>query len=96
MKMLMVICPENRQGEIRTLIAKHDVHAYSEVRDIIGAGATGPHLDNRTWPGKSVLVFSVIPDEKKAELLAAIRDCAKTLFPSEGLRAFVLPVEEMV
>ena len=31
MKMLMIICPENRQQEVRELIAKHNVHSYSEI-----------------------------------------------------------------
>ena len=30
MKMLLIICPTNRQEEIRRLIGQHEVHAYSE------------------------------------------------------------------
>ena len=96
MKMLMVICPENRQEEIRDLISRHDVHAYTELKEVFGEGGTGKKLGNRVWPGKSIIVFSVVDDKKKDELLGALRECKKSLFPAEGFRAFVLPVELMI
>lgn len=36
MKMVMIICPENRNEELRELIAKHDIHAYTELKEITG------------------------------------------------------------
>lgn len=96
MKMLLIICPEERQHAIRELIARHGVHAYTEIPRVIGEGATGRKLGTHVSPDTSVAVFTVIPDEKKDELIAALKDCASTLFPAEGLKAFVLPVEEVV
>ena len=96
MKMLMIVCPEGREEEVRRLIARHDVHAYSELRDIAGEGETGLHMGTRVFPGSSAIIFTVVPTEKKGELLAALREFGKTLYASEGLRAFVLPVEEMI
>lgn len=94
MKMLMIICSDNRQEEVRALIAKHDVHAYSEIRDVLGEGKTGKHLGTHTWPGKSALVFSVVEDGKMPELLKALKQFQSGLYEGEGLRAFVLPVEQ--
>ena len=94
--MLMIVCPEGREEEVRRLIARHEVHAYSEVRDVAGEGQTGLHMGNRVFPGSSAIIFTVVPAEKKQELLAALREYAKSLYPSEGMRTFVLPVEEMV
>ena len=94
MKMLMVICPESRQADIRALIGQHDVHAYSEVSQVVGEGVTGKRLGTQTWPGRSSLLFTVIPDDKREALLAALRECRDSLYPGEGMKAFVLPVEE--
>ncbi|MCG6911583.1 MAG: hypothetical protein LJE94_15875 [Deltaproteobacteria bacterium] len=94
MKMVMVICPENRTETIRELIARHDVHAYSELHEIIGAGEKGLKLGDRIWPGKSLVVFTVVPEGKKAELLAALRECRSSLPFGESLHAFVVPVED--
>lgn len=96
MNMLMVICPEARQEEVRELIARHDVHAYSEIAGVLGEGKTGKKLGDRFFPEKSVLIFTVVPEPKQAELVAALRDCAKRLFPGEGMRVFALPAESLV
>jgi len=82
MNMLMIICPEERQEEVRELITKHDVHSYSEIPNVLGEGKTGKHFGTHTWPGTSVLIFTVV-DETKHD----------GLFESEGLRVFSLPVE---
>lgn len=96
MKMLMIICPEQRRGEIRELISRHEVQAFSEMKGITGKGETGVHMGTRVWPGTSSLIFTVVSDEKKDELLQALKTCAIDLYPGEGLRAFVLPVESAI
>jgi len=91
--MLMIVCPENRQEEVRALIASHDVHSYSEIPNVLGAGKTGKHLGTHTFPGKSVLVFTVVAAAKKDELVRALKEYHAGLFEGEGLRVFALPVE---
>lgn len=93
MKMLMIICPENRQEEVRDLIAQHDVRAYSEIPNVLGEGKTGKHLGTHTFPGKSVLVFTAVSSGKKDELVAALKEYHESLYEGEGLRVFALPVE---
>ncbi len=96
MKILMLIGPEGREDDLRRLIANHAVHAYSECRGVVGEGVTGRHLGTAAFPGKSVLVFTAVEDTKLEELRAAIEDFRRTLYPEEGVRAFVLPVAEMI
>ena len=95
MKMLMIICPENRQQEVRDLITQHHVHSYSEIPNVLGEGKTGKHLGTHVWPGKSVLVFTVVASSKKEELVQALKDYHETLLDGEGLRVFALPVESL-
>lgn len=94
MKMLMIICPEDRRDQIRNVIAAHDVHAYTEFQHVTGEGETGKRLDTHAWPGTSRVILTVVPDGKRAELLEALRECERSLMPGEGMQAFVLPVEE--
>jgi len=96
MKMLLIICPNFRRSDVGDLIASHDVHAYSEPKDITGEGVTGKRLGTRIWPETSILIFTVVSDSKKEALLSELKRCATQLYPGEGLRAFVLPVEEAV
>lgn len=94
MKLLMVICPEDRRDQVMELVETHGVHSFTELPQVVGEGVTGKHLGTQVWPGKSVLLFTVVTDEKKDELVAALKDCRKKLFPGEGMKAFVLPAEE--
>lgn len=95
MKMLMIVCPENRQKEVRELIAKHNVHSYSAIPNILGEGKTGKRLGTHFFPGKSVLVFTVVATAKKDELVRALKEYQAGLFEGEGFRAFALPVESL-
>ncbi len=96
MKMLVLIGPEGREEDLRRLIASHEIHSYSEFRGVIGEGTTGRRLGTPLFPGKSVMVFTVVEDPKLQELRAAIDEFRARLYPGEGVRAFVLPVEEML
>ena len=96
MKMLVLIGPEGRETELRELVARHSVHAYSEFRNVTGEGATGRHMGTSVFPGRSVVIFTVVPADRLAGLKAALEEFQKGLYAGEGVRAFVLPVEEML
>lgn len=96
MKMFMAVAPETRKDELRKLMAAHGIHAYSEMAGVTGEGVAGRHFGTPTWPGKSFLVFAVVPDAKVIEMTSALKDFVKRLYPDEGARAFVLPVEEII
>ena len=91
----MQVIPLSRQPEVRALIAKHDVHSYSEIPNVLGEGKTGKHLGTHTFPGKSVLVFTVVAAAKRDELVQALKEYHEGLFEGEGLRVFALPVESV-
>lgn len=96
MKMIMIICPQSREEEVYTLIARHDVHAYSAIHDVTGAGQSGRKMGTHVWPGKSILMFAVVDDSKSTELAAALKECEENLFPGEGMRAFIMTIDSMI
>jgi len=96
MKMLMIICPSARRAEVTQLIERQGVNAYSEIPEIIGSGKTGKKLGTHVFPEKSSLVFTVVSEEIERGLVAALKHCAATLYPDEGMKAFVLPIESVI
>ena len=96
MKMLMIVCPEGRQEEIRTLMENHGVHGYSELNQVIGEGKTGKKLGTPAWPEKSCLIFSVLETQQQNELVKSLKAYQANLLPGEGMRAFMLPAESIV
>lgn len=96
MKMLMIICPPERQEAVRDLLARHGLGAYSEIAGLKGEGKTGKKLGTRLFPEESVLIFTVIPESRQEELVAALKDFASKLYQAEGMKVFALPVETLV
>lgn len=96
MKMLMILCTSARLQDAQKIIDQHKVEGYSEILDVRGAGITGKHMGSRAWPGSSSIIFTVLEDAKAVELIAALKELAEQCAPEEGLRMFVLPVEQMV
>ncbi len=96
MRMLLIFCAGSKVDAIRRLIDAHEVHGYTEIRDLIGSGTTGLHMGTRAHPGASALILAAVDERKSGELADALADLARTCAPEEGLRVFVLPVERMI
>ncbi len=96
MKMVMIICPESRRGDVRNVLHQQGVDGFSEMTGVKGEGKTGKHLGTHAWPMESVMLLSVVQDDQARALMDAMKECSKRLFPEEGMRAFLMPVEEAV
>ena len=94
MKMLLIIGPRERHEELIRLIDTAGVHAYTELTQVTGEGLTGKKLGTSEWPDRSTLLFSIVPDDRLTALKASLKKFKTVLYPEEGLRVFVLPVEE--
>jgi len=96
MKMLIIICPDNRREDVHKVLRQHGVQGFSEMAGIKGEGKTGKHFGTHTWPMESVMLLAVVPDDQSRSLITAMKECSTRLFPEEGMRAFVMPVEEAI
>jgi hypothetical protein len=96
MKMVMVVCPESRIGEVQALMDEHHLQGYTELTDVRGAGVTGKRLGTRAYPGSSCMVFAAVEGSKADELVTALEGLCRECSPAEGLRVLVLPVERMI
>jgi hypothetical protein len=96
MKMVLIVCPQDRHTEFQSSLREHGIKAYTELRHVVGEGETGKKFGNRLWPEESVIVFMVIEDDKKAEIKGLIQQCKSKLYPAEGMFAFFMPVEEIL
>jgi hypothetical protein len=94
MKMLLIIGPRERHEELSHLSEGAGVQAYTELTQVRGAGVTGRKLGTPEWPDRPTLLFSIVPDDHKATLSESLKKFKTLLYPEEGLRAFILPVEE--
>lgn len=95
MKMVIIAYNEAIDDEVMESLISCCVDCWTKWRKVLGQGkASEPHLDSTVWPGANNVCMLVLEDEKVKLLLAQIAKLRGKL-SKEGIKAFVLPVEEV-
>jgi hypothetical protein len=94
MKLLMMIVDESKKEELEVLLGRVGVRGYTELPNAVGVGTSGPRLGSGAFPKTSAVVFSVVDDGAKTELVRQIREyCTEC---GEKLRMIAWDVEELL
>ncbi len=93
---LIVICYNIAIGEeVMEVLKELEIKSYTRFERAQGAGTlAGPHLGTNVWPAVNSVMMIALEDEKKNKLIEKIKELRKRL-GKEGVKAFVLPVEEV-
>jgi len=84
------------ENKVLDEIEKAGVKAYTKLPSIHGVGTHSvPHLDSLIWPGVNHGLFIAVEEEKKDEILNRMKKL-KSTYSKEGLKIFVLPLEEVL
>jgi len=77
------------------VLKKTGIKNYTRFERAQGVGdLAGPHLGTNVWPAVNSVMIIALEDEKKDKLIERIKELRKEL-GKEGVKAFVLPVEEI-
>lgn len=83
------------ESQVLEVMESLGLRSYTKWPRLMGVGRTsGPHLDSHIWPGANGAVAVVCPEEKARALMDKIRQLRRSL-GREGLKAFLLPVEDV-
>ena len=94
--MVMISYNEAIDSEVMDVLERCAMKNYTKVNGVFGKGnASGTHLGNDVWPGRNNLLYIACDDVQAKQMLACIKELRKKL-GSEGVKAFVLPLEEAV
>lgn len=95
MKMVFVVFNEGIEAEVMEGLATCHVESYTKLDKVHGVGKlSGPHMGTHIWPASNTLLMIGCEDNTKDQILEAVRKL-RGAFPREGVKAFVLPMEEM-
>jgi nitrogen regulatory protein PII len=95
-KMVMIVYNEAMDEEVMNILSHCTVKSYTKVRGVHGKGeSSGTHLDSDIWPGKNNILYVACMAKQSEQLLARVKELRKKL-SHEGIKAFVLPVEEVI
>jgi hypothetical protein len=101
MNMLLIVFRESLEEEVRGLLKKLDVKAFTELHEVEGAGECGAVFQSFAWPGANSMILTALPEDhlkRVVEGLQAFRD--QRVKQQHGakipLRVFLLPCELVV
>lgn len=95
MKLVMVAYNEAIDNEVMGMLEEIPLENYSKVLGTYGRGvSSGAHLGDDIWPGRNNILYVVCDEAESKKLLVAVKELKKQ-FAHEGIKAFLLPVEEL-
>jgi hypothetical protein len=95
MKLLLIAYYEAIEEEVMEVLYQAGVETYTKWTQVMGKGrASGPHFMSHVWPkGNNVLAVAV-EDAEAEKIMAGVR-ALRARLGKEGVKAFLLPLEEM-
>ena len=96
MKMVFIAYCKAVDYEVMEAIKEAGIKGYTKFAEVIGEGdETQPRLGTQCWPGKNNFLVIAVGDEELDPLILAVKEM-KRRHPKGGIKAFVMPLEEMV
>jgi len=93
--MVMISYNEAIDAEIMDVLEHCAMKNYTKVMGVFGKGATsGAHMGNDIWPGRNNVLYIACEENDARQILACVKELRKKL-GAEGVKAFVMPLEEM-
>ena len=94
MRMVIVMYNEAIDNEVMEMLSSVPVANYSKILGTHGKGtSSGTHLGDDIWPGRNNILYAACDEAQSKKLLSAVKGLRQQL-AHEGIKAFVLPVEE--
>jgi len=96
MKQVEIIYNEAIEMELLNCLKKKRITTFTKFQHVLGVGThSDPHMGTHVWPGENNALFIVSEDENIPEILECVRNLKRKKL-REGIKAFVLPVEEII
>jgi hypothetical protein len=94
-KMVMIVYNEAIDMEVMEVMQKCSLKNYTKTLAAYGSGASsGIHLGDDIWPGRNNILYVACSEKETVPLMSCVKDLRKVL-ATEGIKAFVLPVEDL-
>jgi len=94
MKLVLIAYNEALDQEVGELLSRNGVEGFTKWTKVYGKGrSSGPHLGTHVWPKANNVLAVVAEDDTAEKLLEGVREL-RTYLSSEGVKAFVVNVEQ--
>jgi hypothetical protein len=101
MKMVLLTFRKSLDADVRSLLEKMDIRAYTEIPKVHGIGEAGPAFGSFAFPGENSMILLALPRERACHMIeafAALRDrLTKQQHDAKvPMKLFVLPCEQIL
>lgn len=101
MKMLMIVFRESIEEDIKGLLNKYHVKAFTEMHDVTGIGETGAAFHSFSWPAFNNMILAALSEAEADTVVAGFKAFRDHQVQKQGgakipLRVFSLPCELVV
>lgn len=95
MKAVLIVHNVAIDKDVNEALESAGVSYYTKFTNVLGKGELSePHLNTDVWPGTNYCTF-VVTDEATAEKLMANARWMREKLGSEGIKAFMWPIEDI-
>ena len=100
MKLVLILFNFIYDEPVQAMIERLRIPGFTVVPKVFGTGESGKRFGTHVFPGHDTMLLTVVPEAQVDPLLAEItafkRSLADRATRHGGIKAFVLPVEQMV
>lgn len=95
MKMIMISYNEAVNTDVMEALESCGIKNYTKIMGVYGRGEkSGTHLGNDIWPGRNNVLYVACGDAEAKKVMQRVSELRKGL-GREGIKAFLMPVEEL-
>jgi hypothetical protein len=95
MRLMMVLAPSDCLSDVQNLLDDYEIHAYTEIPSVLGAGESGRKMGTRAFPGTTSMILAIVGEDEGERLVAAVRGYGEERRCCHELRIFALPAERV-
>jgi hypothetical protein len=92
---VFVVYDRSIDEEVLSALQECGIASYTRWHNASGAGSTGPHQGDNVWPALNNVLLTLADGQEQGRIMARLRALRED-FPYTGLRAFAVPVLEMI
>lgn len=96
MKLLMIVFNFAIRDKIENCLKECSLESFTLIPEVHGSGkSSGKHFESHIWPGKNNIMYIALENEKWEALKPKLSQ-VKQKYKSEGIKFFLIPLEEVV
>ena len=94
--MIYLIFDSGLDNQILQILKNLNITGYTKLTNVKGSGTSGLKFGNAVGPGENNVIITVIEEKQVIRLKTQIQTFKRNLMEKQGIKLFIIPVEESI